>query len=168
MNGRKPKPLAADGEKKRHRANAELIERERSEPVGAPDALVPPKELSEEARKEWRRVVRLYRQLNYSIANDLDRGVLAAYCESWAILQKAMVEYQTQPLVVLTKDRLDTNPYVKIIDREGANIAKFSELLCLSPVGRARMGTAKANREKSDDPMAKLLAAGPPGRGVRM
>ena len=40
---------------------------------------------------------------------------------------------------------------------EGANIAKYAEQLCLSPVGRARMGVIAAKREVADDPMTAFF-----------
>ena len=49
------------------------------------------------------------------------------------------------------------NPYVTIMRREGQNIAKYAEQLCLSPVGRARMGVAAAKKETESDPMAAYL-----------
>ena len=42
--------------------------------------------------------------------------------------------------------------------REGQNIIKYAEQLCLSPVGRARMGVAAAKKAAESDPMAAYLS----------
>ena len=39
-----------------------------------------------------------------------------------------------------------------------ANIAKYAEQLCLSPVGRARMGVLAAKKEEEADPTADFFA----------
>lgn len=86
--GRKPRPLKlVDNGKNRHTKDT-MENRENGEPTGCSDKLKPPKSLSPEAKKEWKRVVKLYRQLDTPIINDLDISALAAYCESVAIYQK--------------------------------------------------------------------------------
>ena len=156
--GRKPTPLKlVDNAKARHTKET-LDGRQNGEPEGCSDKLSPPKSLSNEARKEWRRIVKLYRQLDAKIINDLDVATLAAYCESTAIYRRAQEEYQNRPLVYMNADgRPAENPYVTIMRREGQNIAKYAEQLCLSPVGRARMGVAAAKKEAESDPMAAYL-----------
>lgn len=156
--GRKPTPLKlVDNVKARH--TKETIDgRQSGEPEGCTDKLTPPRTLSTDAKKEWRRVVKLYRQLNAKIINDLDISTLSAYCESVAIYRKAQTEYQNKPLVYMNADgRPAENPYISIMRREGQNIAKYAEQLCLSPIGRARMGVAAAKKEAESDPMAAYL-----------
>lgn len=157
--GRKPRPLKlVDNGKSRHTRDA-IENRKNGEPAGCSDKLKQPKPLSPEAKKEWKRVVKLYRQLDTSIINDLDIAVLAAYCESVAIYQKAEAEYQTGQLVYLSAEgRPAENPYIAIMRREGQNIIKYAEQLCLSPVGRARMGVAAAKKAAESDPMAAYLS----------
>jgi hypothetical protein len=41
--------------------------------------------------------------------------------------------------------------------REGANIARYAEQLCLSPVGRARMGVLAAKKEIEEDSTAAFF-----------
>lgn len=157
--GRKPTPLKlVDNAKARH--TKETMEgRQDGEPEGCTDKLTPPRTLSPDAKKEWRRVVKLYRQLNTKIINDLDVSTLSAYCESVAIYRRAQSEYQNKPLVYMNADgRPAENPYISIMRREGQNIAKYSEQLCLSPIGRARMGVAAAKKEAESDPMAAYLS----------
>lgn len=164
MGGRKAQPAALIDNKKTRKTKNELEARAAAEVTGCSAELKPPVELSERARVEWRRLIRLYRQLDAEILNDLDVGVLAAYCESRAIYQTAEEEYQKGKLVLRNPDgRIIENPYLKIMRLEGANLAKYSEQLCLSPVGRARMGVAAAKKEIKSDPLADLLLRGRDG-----
>ena len=159
--GRKPQlRLLADNDKCRY-TKAELDAREAAEPRGCSDKLTPPKTLSKLARTEWRRVVGLYRELESPILNDLDVGVLTAYCEARAIYIAAERGYSVSPIPIV-KDRsgdVFENPYLGVMRKEAAIIAKLSEQLCMSPVGRARMGVAAAKREKDGDEMEALLSS---------
>ncbi len=158
--GRKPK-LSVIGGRREHRSATELQARQDNEPKGCEAKFRAPSTLSEEAKKEWRRLVKLYRQLEQPVLNDLDLSILAAYCESVAIYRRAQADYQAPPwhgkLVgkLPGSDTLSENPYLKIMTREGQSMAKYAEQLCLSPVGRARMGLAKAKQDQRDDPLTK-------------
>lgn len=150
--GRKPQPAAAKENETAHLTKAELKARADNEPKGCPAELKPPKTLSKSAKNEWKRIVKLYRQLDAEVINDLDLNTLSAYCESVAIYQAAQAAYPEEPLVDFDKDgKPIENPYLAIMRKEGVNIAKYAEQLCLSPVGRARMGVLAAKKnEKSD------------------
>ena len=155
--GRKPVSISVmdEGTKKGH-SKETLNLREQNEPGMCEESFVPPSDLSKGALKEWNRVVRLYRQLDRRVLNDLDQTLLASYCESTAAYKEAQRKYQTMPLV--DPDSGKENPYLKIMWREGANIAKYAEQLCLSPVGRARMGVLAAKREMEIDSTAEFFA----------
>lgn len=157
--GRKPK-LSVINDKRPHRSNAAIEARKENEPRGCDALFKPPTGTSPEARKEWRRVVKLYKQLDTEVLNDLDQAVLTAYCEAVAIYKLAQKEYQKLKGLygkIPGTDTMTENPYLKIMHREGQNIARYAEQLCLSPVGRARMGLAKEKREISGDPMDEVL-----------
>lgn len=154
--GRKPK-LSVICDRREHRSVSEIQARKSNEPKGCEAKFRAPSALSGEAKKEWRRLVRLYRQLEQPVLNDLDLSILAAYCESTAIYQKAQADYQAPPwngqLVgkLPGSNTISENPYLRIMTREGQNMAKYAEQLCLSPVGRARMGLAKAKQDQGED-----------------
>lgn len=159
--GRKPKPSAIQ-DRREHRSIREIQARKANEPQGCDANFRAPSELSEEAKREWRRLVKLYRQLEQPVLNDLDLSILAAYCESVAIYRKAQADYQSPPwngqLVgkLPGSNTISENPYLRIMTREGQSMAKYAEQLCLSPVGRARMGLAKAKQDQRQD--ALILA----------
>ena len=163
MAGRNARPIALV-DKKNHRTKAQIAARENGEPRGCEAKLTVPKSLSAEAKKEWKRVVRLYRQLDAEVLNDLDVDMLACYCEAVALYKAASAEMQGAPLTVETsKGDMVPNPLLKIIDKQSANIKTYGEQLCLTPVGRAKMGLAKAKREVEQDPLAVLLSQGRSG-----
>lgn len=161
MTGRKPIPIALADHL--HRSNDEKEDRLNQEPTGCTATFIPTKPLSREAKREWNRLVELYSQLDQKILNDLDAGLLTAYCEARARFIEAQQEYRKDPqLIVWTDKGPKENPLVSIMDKQGQLIAKYGEQLALSPVGRARFGLAQAKKEIEDDPMAALLASGRP------
>lgn len=160
--GRKPRPFAVVDNKTNRYTKKEMEAREAAEPKGCADTLEPPEEIDGAALTEWKRVVKLYRELDSKILNDLDISTLAVYCESVAIYKKAQTEYKKGSLVIKDEGRIKENPYLKIMRLEGANIAKYAEQLCLSPVGRARMGVIAAKKEVEKDPLDNLLTLGRP------
>ena len=155
--GPKPKLIALQDNSVYHDTKENIEKRKEAEVVGCSDNLKPPKELSERAQEEWDRLIPLYRQLNYAILNDLDLMNLAAYCESVAVYTKAELEWPKQPLVGMVNGKLVENPHIKIMAREAQNMCRLAEQLCLSPVGRARMGMAALKRAKAVDPMEAFL-----------
>ena len=157
--GRKPQlTVVTDNEKARH-TKAELDARREGEVSGAESKLTPPRTLSKLAKKEWRRVVKLYRQLDAEVINDLDINLLAAYCENVAIFQEAEAQYQERPLAEWDEDgaKWVESPYIRIMDGAAKNIMRAAEQLCLSPVGRARMGVMAAKKQRAGDPMEQYL-----------
>ena len=140
-----------------HRSNAEKADRAANTPKGCADKLAAPKDLSPAARREWTRVVKLYRQLEVPILNDLDRNLLAAYCSACAIFHEAQLQLQQEELVIYSpQGEPKPNPLLKIIEKQGLLLAKYVEQLCLSPVGRAQYAyeatKAKQKAAQKDQP----------------
>jgi len=150
--GRKPIPVSLIDNSVQRLTQEEINARSAYEVFGCDTDLTPPKELSPDGVAEWHRIIELYGQLDTNILNNLDRTVLSAYCESTAIYQRAQREYQKGSLVLKDpKGKIIENPYLAIMRKEAANIAKLAEQLCLSPVGRARMGIFGAKKELASD-----------------
>ena len=158
--GRKPHLTVVNDNSKTKMTKAELSARAEGEVTGAESKLRPPKEMSKVAKAEWRRIVKLYRQLDAEVINDLDLNLLASYCENVAIFKAAEVEYQLKPLAEWDGEagKYIESPYLRIMDGAAKNIMKAAEQLCLSPVGRARMGVMAAKKERATDPMEQWLA----------
>jgi P27 family predicted phage terminase small subunit len=146
MQGRKPKnaDLIDSGSFKKSKESVEA-RREAEEALRTSDLLLPPEYLSPLAKIEWDRLLKLYRTMDADILSDLDIGALTIYCEAYAIYMKA------HEVWVKFQQVVNTNPDAqKIIDKSFAvmekqsnTMYKFSEQLCLTPIGRARMGMAK-------------------------
>jgi P27 family predicted phage terminase small subunit len=117
-----------------------------------------PRYLSPEAKKEWRRVLKLYNQMEADILSDLDQQALIMYCEATAIYKKAQEQWAELQQVVTTNpsgQKLIDN-ILKTMERQSKIISSLSEQLCLTPVGRARMGM-NATKPEEDDPLVELL-----------
>lgn len=135
-----------------------------------------PKELTEGAKKEWRRVVNLYRECNINVLNDLDIEVLKSYClavDIRALLYKQLVDEGFNLLVdkktekestkdgpegiTITKgstfDKKTINPILRELDRYANTIRVLAEQLALTPVGRAAYAvrTVKANKSPAEE-----------------
>lgn len=157
--GRKPIPAAllnaAD-----HKKSKEEIEarQEREAQLQTTARLVCPSNLSKEAKKEWHRTVKLYNGMEAKILNDLDKQLLAMYCEATAIYRKAQETWVQYQRVVSTNAEAQRilDKCIGTMSRQSTIIRGLAEQLCLSPVGRARMGTNPADLAK-EDPIGDLF-----------
>jgi len=127
-----------------------------------------PSGLSKEAQREWHRVIKLYRELDSEVINDLDVSVLMAYCEAVSIYKEAQRKQAEglHPVAGLVDGKIVQSPYITVMDRQIKNIIRLAEQLCMSPVGRARLGMAR-EKEADNDPMGLLLNRGKPKVNVQ-
>lgn len=157
--GRKPAPPALVDKGTFKKNNQDIQSRQESwDSLKTTKVLKVPKHLTDEAKKEWRRVMKLYNQMDVDILSDLDRQALIMYCEATAIYKKAQEQWAKLNQVATPNpdgqkliDKIFTT-----MDRQSKTIASLSEQLCLTPVGRARMGMNPTKSEE-EDPLAKLL-----------
>ena len=152
--GRKPIPAEAI-DNLSHKKNSEEIamRKEIEAKLKTKAKLTVPKYLTDEAKKEWRRIMRLYNQMELKILNDLDITALVMYCEATAIYKKAQETWAKVNQVVSGNDAgqkmLDKT--FTTMEKQSKIISKLAEQLCLTPVGRARIGNAHSkNKPKSD------------------
>lgn len=150
MTGRKPTPAALI-DPAEHKKSAYDIEKRKliESRLLTGNKLACPAKLSPAAKKEWQRVVKQYRKMGVDILCDLDRPLLTMYCEAMAIYNKAQETWIKYQAVVATNAEAQ-----RILDKSFAAMNKQSnivrglaEQLCLSPVGRARMGVNPAAEE---------------------
>lgn len=151
MKGRKPLPAQLVN-KDKHKRGDEVDKRlDFEEQLQVSSVLMPPDYLSPFAKQEWDRVLKLYKEMEINILSDLDQTALIIYCEATAIYRKAHEVWAKHQQVVNTNEDAQ-----KIIDKtfrtmqtQSQIISKYSEQLCLTPVGRARMGVAKKQEPTS-------------------
>lgn len=157
--GRKPKPTTKTDWDSTHnysKAEKEHRARVREGMSKIPDGLSCPKELKDPiAQKEWKRIMPLYRKMDIDVLNDLDVPTLIAYCTAYAIYMRALKRWNEsyELTTTLYNDegqpvKIVKNPDLVIFKEQGTLIAKYAEILCLSPVGRIRMGILPKDRAK--------------------
>lgn len=155
MSGRKPIPASLIDPLEHKKSKDEIETRQKIEnALKTSSKLTCPKYLSITAKKEWRRVIKLYRGLDVDILCDLDISALVIYCEAWAIYKQA------QSIWAKYIEKVQINPesksrmpekYFIIMKEQSKIINSVSEQLCLTPVGRARMGMmARKDAYESD------------------
>lgn len=159
MTGRKPTPAKTIDLKEMHQPKDVVRARANAEDkIKTADRLEPPTGMSSAAKKEWKRIMGLYRQMEADILNDLDISALMMYCEAYAVYRKAekvwvnfskLKDPSDTDYKIFNRARVQMNDQVKVV-------CQLSEQLCLTPVGRARMGIAMA-KKKEQSSLAKLF-----------
>jgi len=133
--------------------NDELKNREKHEPRIKSNFLKCPSYLSEEAKKEWRRIVKLYSELIEPIITDLDISALEVYCNAVVRYRKAIQKVLETSEVYTSKGDFKPrkNPWQTIANEAADQIKKYGELLLLNPVSRARAGIVKPKEDMSPE-----------------
>lgn len=126
-----------------------------------------PPHLDNEAKKEWKRVIRIFKGIN--LITELDRGILAAYCEAYSRWAKAISKVNEMGMVYAEGRVVDekgnvikagvpkANPYIKIAREAYDQMVKTGTLFGMSPSARASLSIANANAEQKD-PYEEFLA----------
>jgi len=152
MKGRKPYPYQVmnASNDKNHLKKEKLDNRASNEPSIESSILRCPAHMSIGAKKEWRRIVKLYKELSEPIMSDLDVTALEIYCEAVVTYRKAMAKVRETSEVYTSKtdpNKPRKNPWLTVANEATNQIKKYGEILLLDPVSRARVGLAKANIE---------------------
>ncbi len=155
--------------------NTGTIERQKEYSLTVSAELKPPKNLSTGAKKEWKRVVELYNQLETSILNDLDIQILASYCISVDIRDKLYKKWREQDKEELLKHdktvnasvttdgkgkairgtsgsrtKTEVNPILSEIDRYNKTIRVLAEQLALTPASRASYAVRQEKKNRNE------------------
>ena len=155
MSGRKPHPAALMELKNgQERLTQDALQKRlENEPVPKSFKLRPPAWLCDEAKKEWRRIVKLFSEMDIPILSDLDVNALAMYCDAVVTYKKAIEKVREQTEVYVTKDNPSKpmiNPWLKVARDAAAQVKQLGDVLCLDPVSRARAGMGKKSTPKND------------------
>lgn len=157
--GRPPKPTAL----KELQGNPGKRRLNKSEPQYGTAGLTCPRWLPTEARREWRRVVKLL--LAQRVATAADRGALAAYCLSYARWQQAESVLnnglsQTVPIVSKKGDVIGEKevgrPEVAIAQTYQRLMMAAAAKLGMDPSSRSKVSVTKD--EGAVNPILELLA----------
>lgn len=156
--GRKPKPSylkLVTGTARKGRTN-------KAEPKPDLARPMPPTELSDDAKVEWGRVSDILYKLG--ILTEIDRGILAAYCQSYGrwmqaertLAKMAKMDDSTGALMIKTQGgNTIQNPIVGIANKAMADMAKYATDLGMTPSARSRVTT----KPKEDDDAASRYGA---------
>ena len=146
MRGRKPKPtnlkeLAGNPGHRPLNAN----EPAPPAPERAPYA---PRHLNDEAKKEWRRIVKL--AMDVGLYTDVDYAALAMYCQAWGRWVEAERKVQEQG-EILESDRggLYQNPWLHVANKAWDQMRKVLAEFGFTPSSRSRLQVEPRDEEPS-------------------
>lgn len=156
MAGRPPKPVNAINNKVSHRTEKELADRRTSEPQFIkPCRLKCPDKLTAEAKIIWQQLIKLHKKLTNPIWTDFDVPSLARYCEHRAMMDKAQDEWLVDPKIIIYNQDATGDGKMNTAATQLMKLSKLliseEDKLCISVIGRARVGTANANTAKPAD-----------------
>ena len=157
--GRKPKPThlkLVTGNPGRRPLN-------KAEAMPEPDLPMPPPHLNDEAKVEWGRVANeLYK---VGLLTGLDRAVLAAYCQSYAIWCQAtnaikkMAEKDTLTgglMIKTSNGNAIQNPLVGTANKAASDMARYAAEFGMTPSARSRINAETPDNRK-EDPASKYF-----------
>jgi P27 family predicted phage terminase small subunit len=161
MTGRKPYPIAqirANTDKLRY-TQAQLDSRS-NEPKIKSNSLRCPARLTDDVKKEWRRIVKLYSEFDGDYICDLDVDALEVYCDALVTYRKAMKKVHDTSEVIAQDGRPKKNPWMTIANEASIVIKKYGEVLLLDPVGRARAAINKSSDKKPVSKFDRFIGGG--------
>jgi P27 family predicted phage terminase small subunit len=108
-----------------------------------------PREMPEEAKAEWRRIVPQLEEAE--LLATIDRGLLVRYCCAWADwVELQRLIQQSGKVLKGARGHLVRNPLWFQLQDAGATLSELGRQLGLSPVARIRAGIA---HEAPPDPV---------------
>jgi P27 family predicted phage terminase small subunit len=153
--------------------NVSVIEGQKEYSIKANSKLTPPRELTDGAKKEWKRVVKLYKDLEVEVLNDLDVQVLSSYCIEVDIRDKLYKKWREQEAEDIyktnkttrasisgndgkaTRDsrssttKTEVNPLLREISFHNKLIRVLAEQLALTPASRASYSVRQEKKNRS-------------------
>jgi P27 family predicted phage terminase small subunit len=153
------KTLKHDNDRQK-RSKKDVAFRERAEPSPKTNELKRPAYLSPDEAVEWDRITELYKQFDDPLISDLDGDSLAIYCQSLVLYKMAIQKVKDTAAVYKSpKDQEPKiNPWLKVANDASDKMFRYSSVLLLDPMSRARMGLARVKAEE-ENPMASFLKA---------
>lgn len=152
MSGPPPKPTAL----KKLAGNPGKRPLNKHEPrPPAPDRIpYAPRHLNDDAKREWRRMVKLLIALG--LYTQVDYAALAMYCHAWGrwIHAERMTEEQGEVLLSTQTGNYYQNPWFQVANKAWDQMLKMLSRFGLSPADRARLVVAPPEEQ---DELAELF-----------
>jgi P27 family predicted phage terminase small subunit len=121
-----------------------------------------PDHLDTDAKREWKRLVKLLLRLR--ILTDADGMVLANLCQAWSTLVKAQVKMNETGLLLKTPSGyVQQSPLLGIVNSCTDTVMKLSREFGLTPSSRGRLQVEP--EPKPESKMGRLLRLGQERRG---
>ncbi len=108
-----------------------------------------PSHLDKEAKKEWKRVSKALYAIG--LITELDRGLLAAYCEAYSRWVMATNSVNIDGMMIECGDGQKLNPCVKVAREAYDQMIKVGTLFGMSPSSRASLSIANQNTTQAAD-----------------
>ena len=124
-----------------------------------------PTELCDDAKLEWGRVSQ--ELLKMGLLSELDRGVLAAYCQAYGrwiraeriLREMAIKDPATGAMVIKTSNgNFIQNPLIGIANKAQSDMVRFAAEFGMSPSARSRVRGDGEDNDTKTDPAAQYLA----------
>ena len=165
MAGRLP---SITPDKKLHRSNEELRDRNEETPIYQRQEFKMPRTLTKEERKVWKFLVQVFRETVNCRVSDADVDMMVLYCRAKVATDEADAALKEDPRAYLVyecgedkdgnpKYVLKANPNIKKRNDNAALCIRLADQLGLSPQARARAGLKAANAKRMDDPFRKMM-----------
>lgn len=165
MAGRLP---SITPDKKLHRSNEELRDRNEETPIYQRQEFKMPRTLTKEERKVWKFLVQVFRETINCRVSDADVDMMVLYCRAKVATDEADAALKEDPRAYLVyecgedkdgnpKYVLKANPNIKKRNDNAALCIRLADQLGLSPQARARAGLKAANAKRKDDPFRKMM-----------
>ena len=114
---------------------------------------MPPEHLSDEAKKEWRRVGRLLLELG--VVSDLDRSALAGYCQAWGRWVEAEEALRQYGVVVKSPSGYPMqSPFLAVANKALEQMRAFLIEFGMTPASRSRV---HAEPQREANPLDEFL-----------
>lgn len=132
--------------------------KDRARKKNTPAAGLPvcPRDLSDDAKREWKRVGRILAE--NELLSRLDQAALTSYCLSWERWTKAERELRNEELVSISGNGTAfPNPLLKIAAAANAQMLKWARELGLTPAARQKLPSVPPQR--AENKLSKYLKA---------
>jgi P27 family predicted phage terminase small subunit len=115
-------------------------------PEGVPDC---PDHLGEEARAEWHRLAETL--VGMGVISQIDRAVLAAYCQAYGRWVEAEEKLKETPLLIRTPSGyVQQSPWLGIANRQMELMGRYMAEIGLTPASRSRIVTRAGDAAERD------------------
>ena len=97
-----------------------------------------PSHISDEASREWRRILPILRRSG--ILHTLDRACIAGYCQAWGRWVEAEEELKTTGAIILSPNGFPVqSPYLAVANRAQRQMRMFMSEMGMTPASRTRV-----------------------------